>query len=219
MAKAALRSRKRFGGTLQKYLLLDVSWTETSGRLPVLGSTSLLESFWEISGDWEKVRHADYLLELAAALFPQPGAKPRVFGVLLWALRSLARGTLPGVVGRKTEAVLLAVGGWGPDLAACRRCGRLTGGLRKAAGEAIRFLPAEGGYLCGNCSGSVGISLSLGAVKTWTAIQASSPQLLDRVRISDSILLELQDVISLYLELYLGKPLRSAGGHSRAGKS
>jgi len=213
VAKAARRSRKRFGGTLQKYFLLDVSWTEAPGRMAVLGSTSLLESFWEIAADWEKVRHADYLLELTATLFPQPGPKPRAFGILLWGIRSLALGVSPAVVGRKTEAVLLAVGGWGPDLAACRRCGRHTGALRKGSGGTVRFLPSEGGFLCGSCSGTGGIPLSLGAVKTWKAIQASSPSLLERVRISDSILKELQDVILLYIEFYLGMPLRSLGSH------
>lgn len=212
VAKAARRSRKRFGGTLQKYFLLDVSWIEAPGRMSVLGSTTLVESFWEIAADWEKVRHADYLLELTATLFPQPGPKPRAFGILLWGIRSLALGVSPAVVGRKTEAILLSVGGWGPDLCACRRCGRHTEALRKGSGGTVRFFPDEGGFLCGTCSCTGGIPLSLGAVKTWKAIQASSPPLLGRVRISDSILEELQHVMSQYVELYLGRTLRSLGG-------
>jgi DNA repair protein RecO (recombination protein O) len=212
VAKAARKSRKRFGGTLQKYFLLDVSWTEAPGRMAVLGSTTLLESFWGIAADWEKVRHADYLLELTATLFPQPGPKPKAFGMLLWGIRSLALGIPPAVVRRKTEAVLLAVGGWGPDLAACRGCGRHTGALRKEAGGTVRFLPSEGGFFCGTCSGTGGIPLSLGAVKTWKAIQASSPPLLGRVRISENILKELQDVMPRYIEMYLGKSLRSLAG-------
>jgi DNA repair protein RecO (recombination protein O) len=212
LAKAASRSRKRFGGALQKYLLLSLSWTEAPGRMAVLGSTSLLESFWEIAGDWERVRHADYLLELTAGLFPQPGPKPKAFALLLWGLRSLALGVPPGAVGRKTEAVLLAVGGWGPDLSACRRCGRQTGALRKGALGAVRFLMHEGGFLCGDCSGTEGAPLSLGAVKTWKTVQASTPALLGRVHITEGILNELQHVIPLYVALCLGKPLRSLGG-------
>jgi DNA repair protein RecO (recombination protein O) len=214
LAKAARQSRKRFGGTLQKYFLLDVSWTESPGRMSVLGSTSLLESFWEIAADWEKVRHGDYLLELTATLFPQPGPKPKAFGILLWGIRSLALGIPPGVVARKTEAALLAVGGWGPDLAACRRCGQRTGALEKESGRHVRFLPSEGGYLCGTCSGTGGgMSLSLGAVKTWKAIQSSSPSILGRVLISDNILKEIHEVMPLYVELHLGRQLRSLGGH------
>lgn len=219
VAKSASRSRKRFGGILQKYMLLDVSWTEAPGRPPVLGPTSLVESFWTISEDWEKVRNADYLMELAAALFPQPGRKPKAFGVLLWGLRSIARGTPPAVVGRKSEAVLLAVGGWGPELASCRHCGRHTGSMKTGSGRTIRFVPSEGGILCGDCSRKDGVPLSLGAVRTWNAIQALSMPLLDRVRIPDMILKELQGVLSYYLEFHLGKQLRSAGGHPPVEKS
>src|SRR5512145_2352730 len=104
MAKAAHRSRKRFGGTLQKYFLLDVAWSDSPGRMPVLESVSLVTSFWEIVGDWEKVRHADYLLELAATLFPQAGPKSNVFDVLLTGMRALAQGAPPHALARRAEA-------------------------------------------------------------------------------------------------------------------
>lgn len=219
VAKSARRSRKRFGGTLQKYLLLEIGWTEVPGRMPVLDSASIVESFWKIAEDWDKVRHADYLLELAATLMPQPGPKPRAFGILLWGIRSLGLGTPPAAVGRKSEAAFLAVGGWGPDLSACRRCGLNTGSLGKGSRGPVRFLPSEGGYLCGSCSSAGGIPLSIGAVKTWKAIQTSSPPLLGRVRIANNILDELQMVMPKYIELHLGTPLRSTGGRPPAGKT
>ncbi|MGE5700164.1 MAG: DNA repair protein RecO [Deltaproteobacteria bacterium] len=211
VAKAARRSRKRFGGNLQKYFLLDVSWTEAPGRIPVLESVSLLESFWEIVTDWEKVRHADYLLELASAVFPQPGPKPKAFGVLLSGMRSLAHGDPPPALARKSEAAFLAFGGWGPNFSACRRCGQALGALpAKIHARSVRFVLSEGGILCGNCPGG-GTHISLGAVKTWKALQASSPEVLARVRITESIYEELQFVIPRYLEYCLGKPLRSLG--------
>jgi DNA repair protein RecO (recombination protein O) len=212
VAKAARKSRKRFGGSLQKYFLLDVAWTETPGRMAVLESVSLVASFWEIVADWEKVRHADYLLELAAALFPQPGPKPKAFGVLLSGIRSLAIGDSPPALARKAEASLLAVGGWGPNFSACRRCGQPIGAFpAKTYGQSVRFNLSEGGILCGNCPGG-GAHLSLGAVRTWKALQASSPEVLARVRITDAIYEELQLVIPRYLEYCLGRPLRSLGG-------
>jgi len=219
VAKAARRSRKRFGGSLQKYFLLDVAWTEAPGRLAVLGSISLLTSFWEIVEDWERVRQADYLLELSAELFPQPGPTPRVFEALLSGLRSLASGEPPSAAARRTEAALLAAGGWGPNLSACRRCGRPADLSGTSGGRVFRFLPSEGGILCGRCPVSGGIPLSLGAVKTWRALQAPSPAVLERVRISDLILEELQMVIPQYVELWLGKPLRSMGAFPSPKKS
>jgi DNA repair protein RecO (recombination protein O) len=185
----------------------------------VLESVSLATSFWEIVTDWEKVRHADYLLELVAALFPQPGAKPKAFGVLLSGLRSLAAGSPPPPIARKAEAALLAVGGWGPNLSSCRRCGRPVGDFPAALqGRPVRFVLSEGGIVCGNCPGG-GLHLSLGAVKTWKAVQASSPAVLGRVRITDSIYEELHAVIPKYLEYCLGRPLRSLGGLPSSGGS
>ncbi|MBI5419313.1 MAG: DNA repair protein RecO [Deltaproteobacteria bacterium] len=221
VAKAARRSRKRFGGVLQKYFLLDVSWTEAPARMAVLGSAAILESFWEIVADWERVRYADYLLELSAALFPQPGPKPKAFEMLLAGMRSLSLGEAAAASGRKAEAAFLAMGGWGPNLASCRACGRPAArSLRQAGvvpgktgGAAFRFLPSEGGILCADCSGKAGIPLSLGAVKTWRALQSSSPAVVGRVRITDTILDELCMVIPKYIEYNLGRPLRSLGGH------
>ncbi len=213
-AKAARRSRKRFGGTLQKYLLLDISWTERGGGMPILSSASLVESFWSILEDWEKVRHADYLLELASGMFPQAGSKPRVFAYLRGLLSALSSGEAPESAARKAEAAFLSLGGWGPALAACRKCGREVGeGGAAAAAERVsfRFLAPEGGLRCARCSaqGGAGTPLSPGAIRTWRAIQSASPAALGRLRIPDSILKELRDIIPKYVTWCLGRQLRS----------
>ena len=204
VAKAARRSRKRFGGSLQKYFLLDVAWTEEPGRMPILTSASILASFWDVVASWERVRHADYLLELVTSLFPQPGPKTKAFAFLLAGFRSLSKGETPVSVGRKTEAAFLALGGWGPDLSACRKCGRPESG-------SFRFVVAEGRIYCKACAGPVGPLLSLGAVRTWRALQAYSPSTIGRVRIPESILEELQGVIPQYLAWNFGSRFRSLG--------
>src|SRR3972149_1295852 len=132
------------------------------------------------------------------------GAPPKAFALLLAGIRSLSAGGSPQSVGRKAEAAFLASGGWGPDLSACRKCGR-------AESRSFRFVVAEGRLHCEACAGKGGTQLSLGAVRTWRALQASSPSAVGRVRIPESILMELQSVIPKYLEWYLGKPLRSLG--------
>jgi DNA repair protein RecO (recombination protein O) len=219
VGKAARRSARRFGGTLQKYLLLEVGWTEVTGRMPVLGSSVLIESFWSIVEDWERVRHADYLLELTAALFPQAGSKRTVFGVLLSGLRALAAGDPPSMVARKAEVSYLSIGGWGPDLSACKRCGRSVETFLKTGRWTLGFLPSEGGLLCGACRGTAGVPLSPGAVKTWQILQASSPSVRERIRISETILVELQSVIRQYLEFNMGFAVRGATGSPSGEKS
>jgi len=211
MAKSAHRSRKRFGGILQRYVLLDIAWTEVAGRIPVLDGATVAESFWSILEDWEKVRHADYLLELSSALFPQPGPKPRAFSHLLSGMRALSGGGDPRTLGRKAEAAFLSIAGFGPDLSLCRRCG-------KTDNVPFRFLFSEGRLYCEDCMPRGGIPLSLGAVKTWRVLQARSPSAPERVRMSEKVLHELQEVIPKYLEWCIGKPMRSLGGGSAPGK-
>lgn len=207
MAKSAHRSRKRFGGTLQRYVLLDITWTEVAGRIPVLDGTTVTESFWSILEDWEKVRHADYLLELASTLFPQPGPKPKAFSLLLSGMRALSGGEDPRSLGRKAEAAFLSISGFGPDLSSCRRCGKTDGGP-------FRFHFSEGRLYCESCAEPGGVPLSLGAVKTWRILQSPSPSVQERIRISEKVLMELQVVIPIYLEWCIGKPLRSLAGSS-----
>ena len=204
MGKSAWRSRKRFGGTLQRYILLDIAWSESPGRMPVLSSAAVSESFWSVVEEWERVRHADYFLEMALELFPQAGPKPRAFGILLNGIRSLARGEPPAETARRVEAGFLALGGWGPHLTGCRRCGRAERGR-------YRFLPSEGGVLCENCPPAGGTALSLGAVKTWRYLQAGKGETTGRLRIPDKIIHELQRIMPVYVEYCIGKPVRSLG--------
>ncbi len=211
VAKSARRSRKRFGGTLQKYVLLEVDWTEEPRRMPILTSASILASYWDIIADWDRVRYADYLLELVSSLFPQPGPKTKAFAFLLAGFRSLSGGESPVSVGRKAEAAFLSLGGWGPELSACLRCGSTDSG-------SFRFVVPEGRLYCGACSGRGGHPLSLGAVRTWRALQASSPAAVGRVRIPESILEELQEVIPRYLEWNFGAGFRSLGIDSTSRK-
>ncbi len=205
IGKSAWRSRKRFGGMLQRYVLLDIAWTEIPGKIPVLSTAAVTASFWPIVEEWERVRHADYFLELAAEMFPQAGPKPKAFGILLDGIRSLSEGEAPGRIARRVEGGFLGIGGWGPDLSKCRRCGTEDS-------RWFRFFPSEGGVLCGSCAPGDGMRLSLGAVKTWRALQAGSDAARDRLRMPDGIAKELQVVMPAYVEYCLGKTLRSLRG-------
>jgi DNA repair protein RecO (recombination protein O) len=179
--------------------------------MPILTSVSILASFWDIVANWERVRYADYLLELVSSLFPQSGLQSKAFAFLLAGFRSLSAGESPVSVGRKAEAAFIALGGWGPDLSACRGCGR-------SESRSFHFVVSEGRLYCGACTGRAGNLLSLGAVRTWRALQASSPATVGRIRIPESVLEELQSVIPRYLMWNFGGPFRSLGGDPTVGK-
>ena len=205
VAKSAWKSRKRFGGMLQRYVLLDIAWTEIPGKMPVLESASFSASFWSIVEEWDRVRYADYLLELAVEIFPQGGPKPKAFDLLLDGMRSLSAGESPEKVARRTETRFLSIGGWGPDLSGCRKCG-------KTDSMWYRFMPSNGGVLCESCAAGSGARISLGAVKTWKALQGQNTPARSRLQVPDGIAGELQTVIPKYVEYCLGKTLRSLQG-------
>jgi DNA repair protein RecO (recombination protein O) len=117
-------------------------------------------------------------------------------------MRAIADGESPPESARRAEAEFLAIGGWGPDLSGCRKCGKLVD-------RSYRFLDSEGGVLCGACTPPGGIPLSLGAVKTWRALQAGKSTGRGRLRIPIVIAEELRAVIPGYVEYCLGKRLRS----------
>lgn len=204
MAKSALRSRKRFGGLLQRYLLLDVSWHERPNRASVLDSVSLRESHWGIVSSWEKVRSADSLLGVASSLFPQPGGKPRAFRTVLSMMREVDAGTDPDVVFVKGTASLLSIAGWGPNLSGCPGCGTDDG-------AGFRFIPSEGRVFCRRCRVGGGVPISTGAVKTWRHLQGGDSAGMGRVRVGGGILQELRVVIGAYLEWCMGRSLDGGG--------
>ena len=205
VGKSAWRSRKRFGGVLQRYVLLDIAWTERPGRMAVLSSASVNRSFWGIVEDWERVRYADHLLEIASELFPQGGAKPRAFEVLERGMRSIADGEPPPETARRVEAEFLAIGGWGPDLSGCRKC-------RETEGRSYRFLASEGGVLCEACPPPRGVSHLPRRREDMARPAGGEDRGRGRLRIPVVIAEELRAVIPGYVEYCLGKQLRSLGG-------
>jgi len=170
--------------------------------MAVLSSASVNRSFWGIVEEWERVRTADHLLEIASELSPG-GAQAPAFEVLL-------RGCVPsrkGAAGgdrQKGRGRIPRDRRWGPDLAGAVNA-------RERRPVPTGFLASEGGS-CARPVRPPGIPLSLGAVKTWRALQARKTAGRGRLRIPVVIAEELRVVIPGYVEYCLGKQLRSLGG-------
>jgi DNA repair protein RecO (recombination protein O) len=124
---------------------------------------------------------------------------------LLTFLNFIDRGILKEEIQRVFEVRLLALLGYQPLLDHCLRC---KGGL---AGEKFFFSVREGGILCPACAANLPglVPVSLGTIKTLLLVQKILLEKVGRVSFSIHSLKESKTILSLFLEQYLRKDLKS----------
>ena len=117
------------------------------GRMTVT-SCSLTESFFPLRTDYDRLKHATYLLSVAEAA-AQPGERAVELFTLL--ARSLSRLSYTDRDAQAISAAFLlhfsAISGYRPRLSHCVRCGR-----RMEENEIRLFDIEEGGPLCADCA-------------------------------------------------------------------
>jgi len=147
LARAARRSRKRFGGALSLFVIGDAAVRARSrGDLSLLERFDSLEDLAPgISGDVVKVAHGSYILELARELWPEDQPEPAAFELVCEALRSLASDPPSPPLLRAFELQLLEAMGLNPCLDRCVACGEDPGEVTTL------FNLHRGGILCGDC--------------------------------------------------------------------
>ena len=206
IAKGAKRSRKRFGNTLEIGSHIDLSFFEKETLdLVRLTQCDLIRSFSGLREDIRKLASASYFIELVNELTADKMRSRRLFELLVVFLETIDRGILKEEIERVFEVRLLALLGYQPLLDHCLRCKK---GL---AGEKIFFSVREGGILCPSCAVHLpGLTpVSLGTIKTLLLAQRISLEKVGRVSFSAQSLKESKTILSLFLEQYLRKDLKS----------
>ncbi|MGH9076420.1 MAG: DNA repair protein RecO [Acidimicrobiales bacterium] len=153
VAKGVRRTRSRFGGRLEPPSHLALQLYE--GRdLDTVTEVSSVDHFRPLHDHLDRMADALALLEAVEAVAHQGQADPRLYDMLLGALRALARARSPLLVAGFYWK-LLALEGAGPRLDRCAGCG---------AGDAelVAFDLSEGGALCRSCRR--GLAMSPGAL-------------------------------------------------------
>ena len=148
LARAARRSRKRFGGALSLFIIGEAAVRQRrSGDLSLLERFASLEDLaFGISSDVVKVAHGSYLLELARELWPEDQPDEWAFELLCEALRALAAHPPSPSLLRAFELQFLEAMGLCPCLDRCVACGRAPGQR-----SPVLFNLHRGGILCRRC--------------------------------------------------------------------
>jgi DNA repair protein RecO (recombination protein O) len=128
VAQGALRTKSRYGGTLEplSYVRLWVFERENRDLLR-LNSVEIIESFFDMQKDYRVQLAAQFLSEVGERLLPEREVNERIFRLMLAVLRALKNS---GEVNRPLlyfDYWMVRLGGFLPSFDACASCGRALG--------------------------------------------------------------------------------------------
>jgi DNA repair protein RecO (recombination protein O) len=148
VAKGVRKTRSKFGARLEPTSHVAVQLYE--GReLDIVTQAESLDHFRAIRDDLDRLARAASVLETTDQLAQEGEVNPRLFQMLLGALRTLAGSDSPLVVPAFFWKVL-ALEGYRPEVDACAMCGE--------AGPLVAFDLDSGGTLCRACRRGTAVS-------------------------------------------------------------
>jgi DNA repair protein RecO (recombination protein O) len=151
VAKGVRKTKSRIGGRLEP--LTNVSMLMYEGReLDVVSQVETIDHFRPIRENLDRMTDAMALLEVVDQVAQERQANPRLYQMLVGALRALAEQPAPLLVAAFFWK-LLSLEGAHPLLGQCAGCGTPDGQT-----ELVAFDLAEGGALCRACR--VGLPMS-----------------------------------------------------------
>ena len=157
-AKAARKSRKRFGATLEPFTQSVFLWKKGRGAFWLLQDAELLTSRLGLRDDLQRLALASYGVELVLLLLEEDESHQLIYELLCSFLDYLEQGGDGLTAKLLFELRLIYLLGYMPHLLHCSEC------LKIFDREPIRFDSSRGGSLCLDCAGSAGISVDLGTI-------------------------------------------------------
>lgn len=212
LARAARKSRRRFGGALGLLTLSRVDLAERRrGALWTLRSAEPIETFSHLAADMASFAHANYATELVRELTAEEQPDPPLFDLLIELYRELGQGASVSML-RAFELQLLEHLGLTPVLDHCTGCG--SEDAERLDDPAAVLDPAKGGVLCGLCSGrhrGPGARRLPGAARRFLLAVQTAPTLAAARRMVEAppTAAAARDALLSLLLAHTGKALRS----------
>jgi len=207
VARGAKNSKKRFGGLLSPFLLINVEYFENRSRdLVRIENSALLHYFSGIREDLRKLVIGCGLIEITERALPEGDDGEAFFDLLLegftWLEEQQDAGPLLAVFVLKVLALI----GIQPQVGSCVHCRRRLGPT-----GVFGFSVPQGGVVCGSCvqRGTVThqiSSRSLSLFPTWLSSPLAASGFRDFPRQAAQ---EAERVLSAFLSYHMGRELRS----------
>ena len=174
VAKAARRTRSRFGSALELFTLGELIFFDTvRSDLVRVDHFDIVRPFDGVRDDLARLGHAAWMVECVGRLTGERDPNTRVYGLLLRALASVEEGVPPGRVAVTFGVRCVDALGHRLRTDACVACGR---GLRGVAAGGVPIDVEGGGVVCPPCAALVPgvLTVSAGAVQALARLRATS---------------------------------------------
>ncbi len=219
VAASAARSRRRFGGALERLSRVRVTYFEREGGdLVRIDSCDLLDESFTLHQDLRVAATLAYVAEVTETFTHERESDPRYFR-LLKSLMACLRGREPGrdprVLARYFEVWTLRLHGLMPDLERCEACNRPlegTGAVLGASGTAPAFCPACGPKEAWSQGGASGRAFRLSAptLAALDSFRKLAPAEILKLDFPPNVMTEIETLASGMLAEFAGHPFRSS---------
>ena len=143
VAKGVRKTKSRFGSRLEPLTHVSLQLYEGRGDLDTVTQAETIDTFRAVREDLDRITRATALLEAIDQVAQEREPSPRLYQMLVGALRSLAAHNSPILVPAFFWK-LLSLEGFHPMLDVCAGCG-------DDAVELVAFDLTQGGALCRSC--------------------------------------------------------------------
>jgi len=158
VAKGARKTGSRFGARLEPGAHVQVQLYKGRGELDTVTQVEHVESFKVTRTDLSRMSHTASLLEAVDQVAQDREPQPRLFSMLVGALRVVEESDPPLITGA-FYLKLLALEGVAPELDVCVGCGEPAD-----TGEGVLLALEAGGVHCRSCGGGRRLSAEALAV-------------------------------------------------------
>ncbi len=208
IARWARSSRKRFGGALEPFALLEISLSTGRGhdKMFALNEALLVDSHPGLATDLDRIGCAALVTELVRELTPENDPDPHMFDFLREFMSLMSAPETVSVKGLALGAVLrvLAFCGVAVGIGRCTVCGTPV-----PQGKKAYFDPHRGGIVCTPCGGGPTL-LCAGAATALTLMEKRDLDAISTMTFDNAVLDEIYSVIDQFTERQLDHPLRSS---------
>ncbi len=203
LARGARKSRRRFGGALEPFSLIEVEIEFRDTRLCLLKEARPLVAHMALASNLNRIDAAASIFELIREMSPKNEPLPRSFALIEEVLPLLSRidGNGLRVLTIATELKLLAFAGMAPGVQQCNTCRRVVPKGKKAL-----FHPARGGVVCTSCGGGP-IILSYNAVVAFHALSTQPLSSVKEIELTSEELAEIDRALSSFMEHHIERPM------------